>query len=93
MSGAATTAEWLACAAIGTGGAAVVLGLLKAALDSDHHPAVTTRLPAYVPPPALPGRATQRRARHAAPLLVDETQPIRCVQPGRARHAKDTAWT
>lgn len=83
---AATGIEWLACAGIGTGGGTVLLGLLKAALDSGH-PDDTTRPPAHVPPPALPARAPRLRARHAAPPLVDETQPIRCVQPHRARHA------
>lgn len=94
MTGAATTAEWLTCGAIGTGTGTVLLGLLKAALDSDHQAAAACpeeRLPGYVPPPALPARAPRLRARHAAAPLVEETQPIRCVQSSRARHAREAA--
>lgn len=96
MSGAATTAEWLACSGIGTGTGAAVLGLLKAALDGSGHQAAAAcraedRYPPMPTPAALPARAPQLRPRHAAPPLVDETQPIRCVQPHRARHAKEAA--
>ncbi|MEU6376759.1 hypothetical protein [Streptomyces sp. NPDC046909] len=86
-----TTAEWLACTGIGTGAGVIVLGLLKALLDSDSHQGAESHLPPCEPPPALPARAPQLRARHAAPPLVDETQPIRCVQPHRARHAREAA--
>lgn len=91
MSGAASAAEWAACAGIGSGTGIVVLGLLKVALDVGHQSTPTPRLPAYVPPPALPSRAPQLRARHAAPPRLTETQPIRCVQPHRARHARKAA--
>lgn len=96
MNGAATTAEWLACGGIGTGVGTVVLGLLKLGLDAPDltgpraRPEADVSPPASTPPP-LPARAPVRRARHAAPLLVVETQPVRCVQPDRARHAKKAA--
>ncbi|MFI1723879.1 hypothetical protein [Streptomyces sp. NPDC020489] len=96
MTGAASAAEWAACAGIGTGVGAVSLVLLKVWLDgSGHRAAATCRAEdRYLPvpaPAALPARAPQLRARHAAPPLVDETQPICCVHPRRARHAREAA--
>ncbi|MEU1478944.1 hypothetical protein [Streptomyces sp. NPDC005760] len=93
MNGAATTAEWLACGGIGVGGGAVLLGLFKAALDTDSNAAADSvhRYPPLPAPPPLPARAPVRSPRHAAPLLALETQPIRCVQSDRARHAKKAA--
>lgn len=96
MNGAASAAEWVACVGIGSGAGVVVLGLLKAALDGDGHRAAASshaedRYPPLPAPAALPARAPQLRARHAAPPLVTETQPIRCVQPRRARHAREAA--
>lgn len=96
MTGAASAAEWAACVGIGTGVGTVVLGLLKVSLDGSGHRAAATcraedRYPSLPASAALPARAPQLRARHAAPLLVDETQPIRCVQPHRARHARGAA--
>ncbi|MDT7847250.1 hypothetical protein [Streptomyces justiciae] len=88
---AASAADWLTCAGIGMGTGVVALGLLKAALDGDHPQTTAPRLPGYLPPPALPARAPRLRARHAAPPLIDETQPIHCVQPSRARHARKAA--
>lgn len=92
MNGAATTAEWLTCTGIGTGATTVVLGLLKLAVDG---PPELHLDRAQSPPPApraaLPARAPRRRPRHAATPAVDETQPIHCVQPARARHAKKAA--
>ncbi|MFE1925846.1 hypothetical protein ACFW91_25145 [Streptomyces asoensis] len=97
MSGAATTAQWLTCAGIGTGGGAVVLTLLKVAVDIaverpfPEPPAAPPALPAPVPAPT----AAVVKPRHAAAARVDETQPITCVQPNRARHSKGPAitWT
>lgn len=96
MSGAATTAQWLTCAGIGTGGGVVVLGLLKVALDvSCDRPFPE---PPTAQPPALSASAPAvpapvHQPRHARPPRVDETQPITCVQPIRARHSKGPAWT
>ncbi|WP_328439317.1 hypothetical protein OHA71_23555 [Streptomyces sp. NBC_00444] len=91
MNGTATAAQWLACFGIGTCTSAAVLWSFKRALDAALGPA--NRPPEQdsliPPPPALPARAPARRPRHAAPPLVDETQPITRVQR-RARHAKDT---
>jgi len=92
MSGAATTAEWLACSGIGTGTGVVVLGVLKAALDHgalpDYH---ATPRPLRVPPMPSHPPAHWPQPRHAAPPHLDETQPVICVQPRRARHAKKAA--
>ncbi len=94
MSGPATTAQWLVCSGIGCGAGVVLLGLVKLALDTDGELAArpvhtAPRLPAYQPPPALPARAPVRRPRHAAPLVLVETQPIRVLH--HARHAKKAA--
>jgi hypothetical protein len=91
VNGPATTAQWLACSGIGAGTGTVVLGLLKLAIDG--RPATApapqaTTSPVPVPP-ALPTRAPVRRAQHAAPPLVDETQPLIHVRPPHARHAKE----
>ncbi|MEV1063432.1 hypothetical protein [Streptomyces sp. NPDC050263] len=97
MTGAATTAQWLTCAGIGTGTSAVVLGLLKLAIDGP--PEFPYREPPAGQPPALPAApvpaaapAAVSRPRHAGPPAVDETQPITCLQPTRARHSKGPAW-
>lgn len=92
MSGPATTAEWLAAGGIGTGTSAVLLGLLKAALDHDAPPDYwTTRTPRPPIVPPMPSHAPLQRPRHAAPAALAETQPVTCVQPIRARHAKKAA--
>jgi hypothetical protein len=94
VNGPATTAEWLACGGFGTGVGAALLWGLKCALDLDADllPDVQAhRFPSIPAPPALPAHAPQRRPRHAAPLIAVETQPIRCMQPDRARHAKKAA--
>ena len=96
MNGAATTAQWLTCAGIGTGSSVVVLGLLKLALDGPPELPYRERPAARLP--VLPGPAacaTVHRPRHAGPPRVDETQPLTCVQPTRARHSKGPAssWT
>ena len=96
MTGAASAAEWAACVGIGTGTGGVLLGLLKAVLDSDGDRAAESSdaKPDSWPtpqPPALPSRAPQLRARHAAPPLVDETQSLRVVPLHRARHARKAA--
>ncbi|MFC5217274.1 hypothetical protein [Streptomyces coerulescens] len=91
MNGTASAAEWLACGGIGIGFGALVLGLMKVALDSEE---VTLpdpeRLPAVPKPPALPTRAPQTRRRHAAPPALAETQPLR-TQTYQPRHAKEAA--
>lgn len=93
MNGTASAAEWLTCSGIGCGAGAVVLGLVKLALDTE--PTTSPRRPAHrypaaPAPPALPAHAPQSLRWHAAPPLVDETQPIR-VQLSHARHAKKAA--
>lgn len=97
MTGPATTAQWLAGAGIGTGVGAVALWLLKVALDGGPLPDYwATRTPPPRPAPPMPSYAPTRRApRHAAPPALDETQPVTCVQPTRARHSKGPAvtWT
>ncbi|MER7930528.1 hypothetical protein ABTY96_46720 [Streptomyces sp. NPDC096057] len=93
MTGPASTAQWLVCSGIGCGTGAVLLGLMKLVLDSTGEaaaqPVHAPRLPAYQPPPALPARAPVRRSKHAAPLALAETQPIRVLH--EARHAKKAA--
>jgi hypothetical protein len=89
VNGTATAGQWLACSGIGCGTGAVVLGLLKRALDTEAGPGHTARPPVKQPPP-LPARAAQSLRWHAAGHLLAETQPIR-VQPSRARHAKKAA--
>lgn len=92
MSGAASTAQWLTCAGIGTGGGGVVLGLLKLALDTE--PIVPYReSPASRPAPVAP--PAEAPARHAGPPQLDETHPLIRFQPTRARHSKGPAvtWT
>lgn len=94
MTGPATTAQWLMCSGIGSGTGVILLGLVKLALDGDGEAAArpvhdAPRVPAYQPPPALPARAPVRRPRHAAPLALAETQPIRVLH--EARHAKKAA--
>ncbi|MEU1276505.1 hypothetical protein [Streptomyces sp. NPDC005799] len=92
MNGTASAAQWLTCSGIGCGTGAVVLGLIKLALDTESTAArgrQEDRYPAYQPPPALPARAPQSLRWHAAPSLLAETQPIR-VQTSHARHARHT---
>lgn len=94
MTGPASTVEWLVCSGIGCCTGVVLLGLVKLALDTDGEasarPVHTAhRYPAYQPPPALPARAPVCRPRHAAPLALAETQPIRVLD--HARHAKKAA--
>ncbi|MFF8485221.1 hypothetical protein [Streptomyces antibioticus] len=94
MSGAATTAQWLTSAAIGTAAGLPLLLLLKVALDRDADRPQRTHPGPRTPTPATPHPAAVSRARHAAPHRPDETQPITCVQPQRARHSKGHAvWT
>ncbi|WP_330339361.1 hypothetical protein [Streptomyces sp. NBC_00557] len=92
MNGPATAAQWLAAGGIGAGTSAVLLGLLKAALDQgelpDYH---ATRKPPRPQVPPMPTRAPQRRPRHAAPPALAETQPLRQVRPQLARHTKEAA--
>lgn len=93
MNGTASAAEWLTCSGIGCGAGAVVLGLIKLALDTEpttRPSRPSHRYPPITPPPALPALAPQSLRWHAAPPVVTETQPIR-VQPSRARHAKKAA--
>ncbi|MET7475117.1 hypothetical protein ABZT17_12255 [Streptomyces sp. NPDC005648] len=91
MNGTASATEWLVCSGIGCGTGALVLGLIKLALDTEGvGPGLTAhRSPAAPPPAALPARAPARRPRHAAPLVLAETQPIRVLH--HARHAKKAA--
>jgi len=90
---AATTAQWLTAAAIGTGGGGLALGLLKLALDGMPAAPRPARQPACSAP-AAPAEPTPE-ARHAGPPLRDETQPLIRYQPTRARHSKGPAvtWT
>lgn len=75
MTGPASTAQWLVCSGIGCGIGAILLGLVKLALDTGvEAPAHAPRLAAYQP-------------RHAAPLALVETQPIRVLH--HARHARE----
>ncbi|MER6531196.1 hypothetical protein [Streptomyces sp. NPDC001508] len=92
MTGPATTAEWLACAVIGTGTAGAVLVLLKTVLDEGRLPDCWAARPTPRPcPPALPSYAPRRaRRRHAGLPALDETQPLTRVQPQHARHSKGT---
>ncbi|MET9100003.1 hypothetical protein [Streptomyces antibioticus] len=93
MNGAATTAQWLTSAAIGIAAGGPLLLLLKAALDLDADRPQQAHPGPRTPTPATPHPAVSR-ARHAAPHHPDETQPITCVQPLRARHSKGHAvWT
>ncbi|MFJ3794988.1 hypothetical protein ACIPSJ_01730 [Streptomyces sp. NPDC090088] len=92
MNGPVTATEWLAAGGIGTATSAVLLGLLKLALDegplTDYW---ATRKDETRRPPALPARASSRR-QHAAAAFPQhaETIPLR-VQSLRARHSKDAA--
>jgi hypothetical protein len=92
VNGTASATEWLVCSGIGCGTGTVVLGLIKLALDTE--PTTRPSRPAHryppIPqPPALPARAPVRQPRHAAPLHLAETQPIRVQH--HARHAKKAA--
>lgn len=88
---AATTAQWLTCAAIGTGSGTAVLGLLKLALDGPPHLELPHRAPRTRP--ATPPPAPVTRARHAGPTALDETAALTCVRPSHARHSKGhPAW-
>ncbi|WP_327403873.1 hypothetical protein OG194_29830 [Streptomyces sp. NBC_01288] len=94
MTGPASTVEWFVCSGIGCCTGVVLLGLVKLALDTDGELATKSvhdapRPAAYQPPPALPVRAPVRSPRHAAPLVLVETQPIRVLH--NARHAKKAA--
>lgn len=91
MNGTASAAEWLVCSGIGISFSAVVLGLMKLALDSEPvNLPDPQRWPSVEEPPALPSRAPQTLRWHAAPPAVTETQPLR-VQPYQPRHAKKAA--
>lgn len=89
---AATTAQWLTSAAIGTTSGAVALGLLKLALDA---PPLHLELPHRAPRtrPATTSPAPAAGARHAGPAALDETAALTCVHPSHARHSKgQPAW-
>ncbi|MGW3110519.1 hypothetical protein [Streptomyces sp. NPDC001091] len=87
-----TAPEWLAAGATGTGVTVLALVLIRAALDAgrppDHQP--KRRQPGA---PPLPECRPPRRARHAAPLDLAETQPLVRVHTRHGRHSKDTPWT
>ena len=94
MTGPASTVEWLVCGGIGYWSSAFLLVLVKIALDVDVKLATksvhdVSQTPAHQPPPAPPARAPVRQPRHAAPLVLVETQPIRVLHS--ARHAKKAA--
>ncbi|MFI5685854.1 hypothetical protein [Streptomyces sp. NPDC051636] len=92
MNGPATAAQWLAAGGIGTGTSAVLLGLLKVALDEGELPDYwATRKPPRPATPPMPSYAPLRKPRHAAPPALTETQPLRRVRPQHARHSKEAA--
>jgi len=91
VNGTATAGQWLVCGGIGCGTGAVVLGLLKLALDTTPAPTPTTdRLPTLQQPSALPALTEHSLRWDDAGCIPAELHPIR-VQPSRARHAKKAA--
>ncbi|WP_330349627.1 hypothetical protein [Streptomyces sp. NBC_00582] len=91
MTGATTTAEWLACAGIGTGGGTTVLLLLKVAIDGPPHLELPhPKLPRRAPRPVSPPPAQAGHGRHAGPAALDETASLTCVS--HARHSKGRPW-
>lgn len=93
MNGTASVGQWLACGGIGCGTGAVVLGLLKRALDTTPAPApapAAERMPTVQQPPALPALTEHSLRWDAAGCIPAELHLIR-VQPSRARHAKKAA--
>ncbi|MGW4300376.1 hypothetical protein ACWEHT_11425 [Streptomyces sp. NPDC004646] len=94
MTGPATTAQWLAATGIGTTTTALVLAVLKTAVDGGRLPRYTPR-PATRRAPHLPACTPPRQPRHAAaPPDPAETQPLVRVRTHHGRHSKDTtSWT